>query len=127
MPVEPCGESDLAGESPSWIGARRHHGAVSRIPPFHHSSVVAKPVQVLGRIVTFEVDHGRNETDPIRGLRIAAEKIVLSQLADHSITTEQQRQGFDDRRFPTVVGSDEDGVWRELNRAFADAAKVFDF
>jgi hypothetical protein len=82
---------------------------------------------VLGRIVTFEVDHGRNETDPIRGLWITAEKIVLSQLADHSIATEQQREGFDDCRFPAVVGPNEDGVWRELNCAFADPAKVFDF
>ncbi len=76
-----------------------------------HSSVVAKPVQVLGRIVTLEVDHGRNETNPIGWLRITAEKVVLSQLADHSIAPEQQREGFDDCRFPAVVGSDEDGVW----------------
>ena len=120
-------KSDLAGEAPSWISARRHYGAVRGIPPFHHSPVVAKPVQVLSRIIDFEVDHRRNEMDAIRRLRIAAEKIVLSQLADHPIATEQKRQGFDDRRLPAVIGSNEDGVWREVNRAFADAAKIFDF
>jgi len=87
-PVEPCAKSDLAGETPSRIGARRHHGAIRRVPPFHDSSVVAKPVHVLGRIVAFKADNRSNETDPIRWLRIAPVKIVLSELADHSIATE---------------------------------------
>ena len=66
---------------------------------------------MLGRIVTLEVDHGRNETNSIGRLRDYCRKNLLSQLADHLIATEQQREGFDDCRFAAVVGSDEDGVW----------------
>jgi hypothetical protein len=81
---------------------------------------------VVSRFVAIEPDNRCDEADPVGGLGIAPEEIVLGQGADHSVAAEQQRQCLDDRCLAAVVGADEHGVWAEPDMTRPDSAEVLD-
>jgi hypothetical protein len=126
-PVKTSREGHLASEFPRRVGSGGQHSAVDRIPPLHDSPVVAKPVNVLSWLIALEADNRRDQANAISGLRVAPEEIMLSELANHPISTEQKRQGLNDCRFPAVIWPNKYCMGREANYAFFDAAKIFDF
>ncbi len=82
---------------------------------------------MLRWIVAVETDYCGNKSNTICGLRIAPIEIMLGELADHPVSTEQQSQRLNDRSLTAVVGANEYGVRRETDCTFTDSAKILDF
>jgi hypothetical protein len=49
---------------------------------------------------------------------------MFGQGADQPVAAEHEGERFDDRRLAAVIGTDENGVVRELNLPSLDAAKI---
>ena len=77
------------------------------------------------RVIAVEANDGRDKSDAIRRLRIAAEKIVLGQLPHHAIAAKQKGKRFDNCGLATVIRANEYGVLSELDFACPDASKIF--
>ncbi len=73
-----------------------------------------------------KVHNGSHDLDAVGWLRIAAEKIVLSQRPNQPIAAKQGRQSFDHRSFAAAIGADKNGVPPEDDFPFANATEVLD-
>ena len=109
--VEPSGVAELKTE-PAAVGASGFHLGAVRVPPLLDGTTVPEPLSVHVWLIISEASDGRDNADPIFGLRLAAREVVFCQLADQLLTSEDKAEGIDDGAFARSVRADQGEVVR---------------
>jgi hypothetical protein len=94
--------------------------------PFGDAARLRKPLAMIAGDICAETCNGRNQTNSIRRSRIAAIKIVLSEVADQSISAEQESKRLQYGALPSPIGAYQDRL--SLTKIYVsgpDASELF--